>query len=143
MSYAGSRTIPSVMCRTRGCEQQYKSTHESLIAGAIAHTLAAHAEALATNAPVTDNPEVEQLKASIAALESLADPDLTEAIELKRARLKTLSQSPQVAPELLQALRDPRLYETATYEELTQLYHRFVEQVVVTRQAVERVVLRF
>lgn len=143
MSYAGSRTIPAVMCRTRGCEQQYKSTHESVIAGAIAYTLADHAEALATNAPVADNPEIQQLKASIASLEALADPDLAEAIELKRARLKTLSQSPQVAPEVLKALRDPRLYEEATYEELTQLYHRFVEQVVVTRQEVERVVLRF
>lgn len=143
MSYAGSRTIPSVMCRTRGCEQQYKSTRESLIAGAIAHTLAAHAEALATNAPAIDSPEVEQLKTSIASLESLADPDLAEAIELKRARLKALSQVPQILPRILQALRDPEMYEQATYEELTELYHRFVEQVVVTKQAVERVVLRF
>lgn len=143
MSYAGSRTIPSVMCRTRGCEQQYKSTHESLIAGAIAHTLAAHAESLATNAPAIDSPEVEQLKNSIASLESLADPDLSEAIELKRARLKALSQAPQIPSKFVQALRDPEMYEQATYEELTELYHRFVEQVVVTKQAVERVVLRF
>lgn len=143
MSYAGSRTIPAVMCRTRGCEQQYKSTHESVIAGAIAYTLAAHAEALASNAPTLDNPEVEQLKASIASLESLADTDLAEAIELKRARLASLLQKPQLPPENLDALRDPRLYERASYEQLTQLYHRFVEQVVVTRQEVERVVLRF
>jgi len=74
---------------------------------------------------------------------ALADPDLAEAIELKRARLKTLSQVPQIPPKILQALRDPEMYEQATYEELTELYHRFVEQVVVTKQAVERVVLRF
>lgn len=143
MSYAGSRTIPAVMCRTRGCEQQYKSTHESLIAGAIAHTLAAQADNLASSAPITDNPEVEQLKASIAALEALADPDLAEAIEIKRLRLASLLQKPQLPPENLDALRDPRLYELASYEQLTELYHRFVEQVVVTRQEVERVVLRF
>lgn len=143
MSYAGSRTIPAVMCRTRGCEQQYKSTHESLIAGAIAHTLAAHAESLANNIQVANDPEVEQLKASIASLEALGDPDLAEAIELKRTRLKSLVQKPQLPPENLEALRRPYLYERASYEQLTQLYHRFVEQVVVTRQEVERVVLRF
>lgn len=143
MSYAGSRTIPSVMCRTRGCEQQYKSTHESLIAGAIAHTLAAHADSLATNAPIQDSPEVAELRASIATLQALGDPDLEDAIAAKQQRLQSLSQAPSVPTELLAALRDPRLYEHASYEELTELYHRFVERVVVTKQAVEQVVLRF
>lgn len=143
MSYAGSRTIPSVMCRTRGCEQQYKSTHESLIAGAVVYTLASHAEALASNAPTQDSPEIAQLRASIDTLQALGDPDLDDAILAKQQRLETLSQAPPVSPNLLEALRDPRMYEHASYEELTDLFHRFVERVVVTRQEVEQVVLRF
>lgn len=143
MSYAGSRTIPAVVCRTRGCPQQYKSTHESLIAGAITHTLAAHADDLIRTAPKTDSPEILALQASITSLESLNDPDCDEILELKRKRLVSLRQQPKVEAEVLAALRDPGLYEHATYEELTVLFHRFVAQVVVTNQAVERVVLRF
>lgn len=143
MSYAGSRTIPAVVCRSRGCPQQYKSTHESLIAGAIAHTLADHAEALVSHAPQSESPETLALIKAITSLEALNDPDLDEVIEVKRARLAALRLKPLIEPEILAALRDPGLYEHASYDELAVLFHRFVAQVVVTNQAVERVVLRF
>lgn len=143
MSYAGSRTIPAVLCRNRGCPQQYKSTHESTIAGAIAHTLADHANELARHAPVTESPEVIELRKFIHDLEAFNKPELGEIIEQKRQLLSSLLDQPKVEDEILQALRDPGLYQHASYDELTQLYHRFVAQVVVTNQAVERVVLRF
>lgn len=143
MSYAGSRTIPAVVCRSRGCPQQYKSTHESLIAGAIAHTLADHAEALASHAPASESPETLALIKAINSLEALNDPDLDEVLEVKRARLAALRLKPLIEPKILAALRDPALYEHASYDELAVLYHRFVAQVVVTNQAVEQVLLRF
>ena len=115
MSYAGSRTIPAVVCRTRGCAQQYKSTHESLIAGAIAHTLADHAEALANHAPQSESPETLALIKTITSLEALNDPDLDEVIEVKRARLAALRLKPLIEPEILAALRDPGLYEHASF----------------------------
>lgn len=143
MSYAGSRNIAAVLCRTRGCPQQYKSTHEALIAGAITHTLADYADTIVRQAPQTESPEILFLVASITHLESLNDPDLNETLEVKRKRLASLRLKPQVEPEILSALRDPGLYQHASYEELTQLFHRFVAQVVVTNQGVERVALRF
>jgi DNA invertase Pin-like site-specific DNA recombinase len=143
MNYAGGRTVPSVLCKHRGCPQQYKSTRESTIAPAIAQALADHADGLALSIPSNETPEQADLRASIAALEALNDPDLADAITAKRHRLSQLKAQPVVPSEQLEALRDPGLYELATYEELTDLYHQFVAQVVVTNQEVERVDLRF
>jgi DNA invertase Pin-like site-specific DNA recombinase len=143
MSYAGGRKTPALLCQARACPQRYKSTRESVIAVAIAEALAAKAEALALSIPNNETPEQADLRASIAALEALNDPDLADAIAAKRHRLSQLRSAPVVSPETLEALRDPRLYELATYEELTDLYQQFVVQVVVTSQAVERVDLRF
>jgi DNA invertase Pin-like site-specific DNA recombinase len=143
MNYAGGRTVPSVLCKHRGCPQQYKSTREAAIAPAIAQALADHADALALSIPSNETAEQATLRATIASLEALNDPDLADAIAAKRQRLSQLKAQPVVPSEQLEALRDPRLYELATYEELTDLYHQFVAQVVVTSQEVERVDLRF
>ena len=143
MSYAGGRKIPALLCKSRECPQRYKSTRESVIAVAVAQALAAKAEALALSIPRNETPEQANLRATIASLEALNDPDLADAIAAKRHRLSQLQSSPVVPPEVLAALSDPRLYEQATYEELTDLFHQFVLQVVVTTQAVERVDLRF
>jgi DNA invertase Pin-like site-specific DNA recombinase len=143
MSYAGGRKTPALLCKTRDCPQRYKSTRESVIAVAIAEALAAKADALALSIPSNETPEQANLRATIASLEVLNDPDLADAIAAKRQRLSQLHSAPVVPPEVLAALRDPRLYELATYEELTDLFHQFVLQVVVTTQEVERVDLRF
>jgi DNA invertase Pin-like site-specific DNA recombinase len=143
MSYAGGRNTPALLCQALACSQRYKSTRESVIALAIAEALAAKAEALALSIPSNETPEQANLRATIASLEALNDPDLADAIAAKRERLAQLHSAPVVPPEILAALRDPRLYEQASYEELTDLFHQFVAQVVVTTQAVERVDLRF
>jgi len=143
MSYAGSRTIPALVCRTRGCPQRYKSTHESLIAGAIVHTLADHAEAMLRCGPTPETPVAQELLASIAQLEARQDPDLDGAIETKRRRLAALQEVRPVDPDVLAALSNPQAYNHATYEELCTIFARFVEKVVVTNQAVDRVELRF
>jgi len=143
ISYAGSRTIPAVVCRTRGCPQRYKSTHESLIAGAIVHTLADHAEAMLRCGPTPETPEAAELLASIAQLEARHDPDLDGAIETKRRRLAALQEVRPVDPDVLAALSNPQAYNHATYEELRTIFARFVEKVVVTNQAVDRIELRF
>jgi DNA invertase Pin-like site-specific DNA recombinase len=143
MNYVGGRPLPSVLCKHRGCPQQFKSTRESVIAPAIAKALATHAEALAHSIPTNETAEQATLRATIDSLEALNDPDLADAITAKRQRLAQLKTQPAVPAALLEPLRDPRLYELATYEELTDLYHQFVAQVVVTSQEVERVDLRF
>lgn len=143
MNYVGGRTIPSVMCRIRGCPQRYKSVREFLISGAIVHTIADHAAALLRSEPVTVSPEALELQAAIRRLEALADPDLEPAIEAKRARLASLRQGPRITHEQLERLSDPSNFGHASYEETVALFHRFVAQVVVANKAVQRVDLRF
>ena len=143
MSYAGGRTIPSILCRERGCVQRYKSTHESLIAGAITHTISAHIHEVLRSAPRAETPEIASLQADIASLESRNDPDLASAIEAKRQRLAALRSAPTVDLDTLRALSQPRAFEHATYEELRAIFVQCVSMVVVTKQAVDQVVLRF
>lgn len=143
MTYAGGRTIASMLCKTRGCPQQYKSTHESHIASAIARALAHHADELALTSPSEEPPEVTELRLDIESLTARNDPDLAGALRLKNQRLAALLTRSPFPPEQAAALRDPLVYANATYEELTDLYHQLVDRVLITNQEVAQVILRF
>lgn len=141
MTYAGSRTIASVICKSRECPQRYKSTRESVVRESINAALSRRNDSLAQLA-TTENPEVLALKAKIAELEALGDPDLAPAIDIKRERLASLEQQVGPDPELLRVFATPAVWEVLTDEELRELYLALVEQVLIDRQAVTDVVLR-
>ena len=85
LAYAGSRTINSVICKTRGCISQYKGTRESLIIEEVNRQLAAKATELGQH--ITEEPpEAAGIRDQIDRLEQMNDPDLEEAIAAKRAK---------------------------------------------------------
>lgn len=141
MTYAGTRTIPSLLCKSRECPQRYKSTHEHVIRDAINTELSSRNQALATRITAPD-PTILALQVEIAELEAKGDPDLAPAIELKRQRLKAQAQQVGPDPALLQAFADPLIWSQLDASELRKLYLALVEQVVVDSQAVASVVLR-
>lgn len=144
MTYAGTRTIPAVICRTRGCPQQYKCIHEETVAQAINQALAARAKDLASMR-VTEPIEAKALRQRIRRAEALNDPAFESTIEELRQQLKYLLAGPQkAAPAVrLESLSDPNAFLHATPEELRELYAKCVSRVVVTNQEVAEVVLRF
>lgn len=142
MVYAGGRTIPSMLCKTRGCDQRYRSTHEALIRQAINRALCARAHAIAS-AVAEEPPELEELRLSVAQLEALNDPELAEVIAAKRARMQKLHNRPAVNQELAAQLRQGKFWESYTDPELMELYQLLVKEVQVTRQQVSQVLLKF
>jgi putative DNA-invertase from lambdoid prophage Rac len=142
MPYAGGRKHPAVVCRTRGCPQHYKSTHERAIAGAVNAALSARSTSLAELVAV-EPPEVEALQKAIAQLEALNDPDLSEVIAAKRSKMRKLHNREKVNETLVQLVSQPQFWQNYSYEELTELYHALVQAVVIQNQAVAEVLLRF
>jgi DNA invertase Pin-like site-specific DNA recombinase len=141
MTYAGSRTIASVVCKSRECAQRYKSTREQTVREAINSELSKRNTQLAQLA-TKENPETLALKAKIAWLKALDDPDMAAAIEIKRERLLALEQQVGPDPQLLSVFADPAVWSQLSDEELRELYLALVERVMVDRQEVETVVLR-
>ena len=139
--YAGSRTIPSVLCRTRTCESRYRGTRESVIVEALNQALAARASALAGHIE-EESPEAATLRAQIARLEAMADPDLEPALLTKRQRLAQITAQQGPRPEIVAALADINAWTAATPEELRSVYLQFVERVETDRGQVLRVVLK-
>jgi DNA invertase Pin-like site-specific DNA recombinase len=142
MTYAGSRRIASVICKSRECEQRYKSTHEDVVRAAINQALSERAADVAARVH-QQNPEELQLLNQISELEAKGDPDLQPAIDLKRERLRALAQKQGPDPQLLAAFSDPAVFDHfQSFEELRQVYLSFVQQVDIRMQVVEAVVLR-
>ena len=142
MTYAGGRTIPSVICKTLDCPQLYKSTREAVICPAINEALASHAHHLAMQQ--RDEPEaVTELRKRIAKAEALNEPLLADGIEAMKQEIVRLLSRTHTPIERLRELQDPNTYAHCTYEELRLLYQQFVERVEVTRQAVTGVSCRF
>jgi hypothetical protein len=141
MTYAGSRTIASVVCKSRECAQRYKSTREQTVREAINSELSKRNTQLAQLA-TKENPETLALKAKIAWLKALDDPDMAAAIEIKRERLLALEQQVGPDPQLLSVFADPAVWSQLSDEELRELYLALVERVMVDRQEVAIVVLR-
>ncbi len=141
MSYAGGRSVPAVLCKTRGCAQQYKSTRESAIKDAVLVAISGRALSLATLI-AEEPPEAQVLRDAIQRLEALQDPDLTEAISAKRERLARVQQADPVDPQLLELLSRPRTLSHLAPERLRALFQQLVVCVMVRDQAVAEVQLR-
>ena len=142
MTYAGSRRIASVICKSRECEQRYKSTHEDVVRAAINKALSEQAATIASRVH-HQNPEEQKLLSEIAELEAKGDPDLQPSIDLKRERLRALTQKQGPDPQLLAAFSDPAVFDhLESFEQLRQVYLSFVQQVDIQMQEVAAVVLR-
>ena len=127
--YAGSRRIPSVICRTRTCPSRYRGTREAVIVSAINESLRQRSGALASLVEV-ESPEVSALREQIAALERMGDPDLSAALELKRTRLAAALGQPSTHARLMaSALATRHAWELASPEELRAVYQELVERV--------------
>ena len=141
MSYAGGRKIPAVVCKTRGCAQQYKSTHESVIRDAVLVAISGRAESLATLI-AEEPPEAQVLRDAIQRLEALNDPDLADAISAKRVRLAQLHHRDPVDPQTLELLSRPQTLSHLEPEELRALFQQLVAQIQIRDQQVAQVQLR-
>jgi DNA invertase Pin-like site-specific DNA recombinase len=142
LSYAGSRKVASVICRTRGCVSQYKGTRESVVVTAINKTLTARSQDLASIAE-SEPAEATELRKQIHKLEQLGDPDLQGAIEMKQAKLKLVLQRPsQRQQEIARALATDSAWENALPEELRAIYSEVVDRVYADRGEVVSVRLR-
>ena len=142
LKYAGGRTIPAVICTTRGCVSRYKSTHESLIVEAVNKALAAKAEQLGQH--ITEEPpEAAALRDQIDRLQKLNDPDLEDAIKTKQQKLTNLlaTASPTDRARVA-ALADEKAWEMATEEELRLIYLEFVGRIETDRGRVVSVGLK-
>ena len=142
LSYAGSRLVNSVICRTRGCVSQYKGTRESLIIERVNQELAAKATELGQH--ITEEPpEAATIRDQIHQLELMNDPDLEPAIAAKRAKLRELlTTSSPTDRERVAALAQPEAWALATEEELRLIYQEFVARIEADRGEVIRVVLK-
>lgn len=143
MTYAGSRTIPSVLCKSRECEQRYKSTREDDVRLAINQRLSAAAASIAQHATSEESPQATELRLQIEQLRAANDPDLGPAIELKEERLRLLQTAAGPDPSLLEAFEDPTVWDQVdSFEELRAIYLTFVQHVLIEHQQVQDVVLR-
>jgi DNA invertase Pin-like site-specific DNA recombinase len=142
LSYAGSRKIPSLICRSRGCISRYKGTYESVIESAIDQELVKRAALLASCLD-EEPPEAAGLREQIAKLEAMADPDLQGALDLKRQRLEEVLNAPgERQQELIFALSEPEAWALATSQEKREVYQQFVARVEADRGRVVGVRLR-
>jgi DNA invertase Pin-like site-specific DNA recombinase len=142
MVYAPGRRIWSVMCRHRGCPQQYKSVREEVVRDHVNVVLASRALELATQI-AQEPPEATELRSAIRRLEALEDPDLADAIRSKKARLDSLLRQDTVDMQLVHRAQRPCFWRNYSYEELVQLYQGLVREIVISAQKVEDVRLRF
>ena len=142
LSYAGSRTVNSVICTTRGCVSRYKGTRESVIVEQVNKALAAKAKQLGQH--ITEEPpEAAPLRDQIDRLQKLNDPDLEEAIQTKQQKLRNLmATSSPTDRERVAALAQPEAWEMATEEELRMIYLEFVSRIEADRGQVVSVALK-
>lgn len=141
MCYAGGRTVPSVLCKTRNCPQQYRSTHEEVVKKAIIKAIRAKAEALAGF--IEEEPEeLSRLRSEIERLQAMDDPDLTSAIESKQRRMRELHKSTTPDPVTVELLSRPRTWTHLTPDELRELFVQLVSAVEIGQQRVQAVRLR-
>lgn len=142
MPYAGGRTYPSVLCKTRGCPQCYHSTRETVIAQAINVELSRRAKDLIT-VIAEEPPDAAKLLAEITELEARNDTDLEDAIARKQQRYHALCNKPKTDSTLVAALGAPNFWTHYSYEEMRELYHELVATVSIRAQHVEHVQLKF
>ena len=142
LTYAGGRSIPSVICTTRGCISRYKSTHESLIAEAVNKALASKAEQLGQH--ITEEPpEAAALRDQIDRLQKLNDPDLDDVIQAKQQKLTNLlATASPTDRKRVAALAQPEAWVMATPEELRMIYLEFVLKIDADRGQVVSVALK-
>ena len=142
LAYAGTRSVNSVLCTTRGCISRYKSTRESLIVEAVNKALAAKATQLGQH--ITEEPpEAAALRDQIDRLQKLNDPDLEDAINAKQQKLKNLlATSSPTDRKRVAALAQPEAWEMATPEELRMIYLEFVSRIQADRGQVVSVALK-
>ena len=142
LSYAGSRSIESVICTTRGCVSRYKGTRESVIVEQVNKALAAKAEQLGQHI-TQEPPEAAGIRDQIDRLEKLNDPDLAEAIAAKREKLRNLlATSSPTDRERVAALAEPEAWAKATPEELRLIYLEFVARIDADRGQVGQIQLK-
>ena len=142
LSYAGSRSIDSVICTTRGCVSRYKGTRESVIVEQVNKALAAKAEQLGQHI-TQEPPEAAGIRDQIDRLEKLNDPDLAEAIAAKREKLRNLlATSSPTDRERVAALAEPEAWAKATPEELRLIYLEFVARIEADRGQVGQIQLK-
>ncbi len=141
MSYAGGRTIPAVVCKTRECVQRFKSTHESVIRDSVLAAITERAHSLAT-VIAEELPEAQVLRDAIQRLEALNDPDVANAISAKRERLEQMRHQDPVDPQLLEVLSRPRTLTHLAPDRLRALFQQLVVCIKIRDQAVEEVQLR-
>ena len=142
LTYAGSRTINSVICTTRGCVSRYKGTRESVIVEQVNKALAANAEQLGQH--ITEEPpEAAVIRDQIDQLQKFNDPDLEDAIIAKQQKLRSImvTASPKDR-ERIAALANPRAWEMATEEELRMIYLEFVGRIEADRGEVLKILLK-
>jgi DNA invertase Pin-like site-specific DNA recombinase len=143
LKYISGRTIPSLKCSGALCSQLYRGTREDVIVPYVLDAIAAGAaERLAALATDGEPPEARELRASIAALERLHDPDLAAVIEAKARRLEQIISRPAADGAMVARLADRRFYDLLSPDELRPVLVGVVERVVVTRQAPSAIRLR-
>ena len=142
LKYAGTRSVNSVLCTTRGCVSRYKSTRESLIVESVNKALAAKATQLGQH--ITEEPpEAAALRDQIDRLQKLNDPDLDDVIKAKQQKLTSLlATSSPTDRKRVAALAQPEAWEMATEEELRMIYLEFVSRVEADRGQVVSVALK-
>ena len=142
LAYAGGRSIPSVICTTRGCVSRFKGTRESVIVEQVNKSLAAKAEQLGQHIS-EEPPEAAALRDQIDRLQKLNDPDLEEAIQTKQQKLRNLMATASPTDQnRVAALAQPEAWEMATPEELRMIYLEFVSRIEADRGQVVSVALK-
>jgi DNA invertase Pin-like site-specific DNA recombinase len=143
LKYISGRTVASLKCSGTLCSQLYKGTREDVIVRYVIDAIAERAaERLAGTVEADEPPEVRELRQSITALRSLADPDLANVIKAKEQRLELLQVRPDVDPGLVQKIADRRWFDLLEPDELREILQALVERVTVTRQEPTAIRLR-
>lgn len=136
MKYISGRAIASLRCSGTLCSQLYKGTREDVIVRFCVEALSQRAaERLAAAVEQQEPPEARELRQQISSLKALGDADLAPVIEAKEHRLERLLERPEIDSQLVKKISDPRWFDLLTADELREILHQLVEQVVVTRQA--------
>ena len=128
MSYRSSRWRPVLFCQNADCARRYKTVREELVTGAINEALAHRLSVLRTE-EAPDLPEAVKLREEIVALEALQDPDLAEALERKRVRLRALQSKPAFSPEVQEVLATPGFWLHLSPDELRRMYLLILDEV--------------
>lgn len=141
MSYAGSRPIPAVLCKTRKCPQQYRSTREEVIKAAVLEAFRNKAKTLASLID-EEHPDIARLRAEIEHLESLHNPRLETAIAAMREEMQKLHNESRRNPGLVELLNRHRTLTHLTPDELRELFQQLVSEIEIVQQQVVAVRLR-